>query len=194
MSNSYYVKIKEYNIGRDSTIYLNTRLRGGCSRTSSKGPVSFKDAVKGKMGSQIQLEQQAMALGSYIVKETIQNLALSIAIPKVNEIHNDYLSKAVICRFNGFWPKLEALSQWIYSIWTKNCDIHLCSKGYFIVKLYIVNDKEYALNEGPWFWGNAGLFLTSWFPEFDPKTMVVSKRLCGLNYVTYRYIFGTSKY
>jgi len=31
------------------------------------------------------------------------------------------------------------------------------------------------LNEGPWFWGNAGLFLTSWFPEFDPNTMVVSK-------------------
>jgi len=81
----------------------------------------------------------------------------------------------VICRFNGFWTKPKALSQWIYSIWIENCDIHLYSKGFFIVKFYTVNDKEYALNEGPWFWGNAGLFMTSWFPEFDPNTMVVSK-------------------
>jgi len=33
------------------------------------------------------------------------------------------------------------------------------------------------MNEGPWFWGNVGLFMTSWFLEFDPNTMVVSKML-----------------
>jgi len=31
------------------------------------------------------------------------------------------------------------------------------------------------LNEGPWFWGNAGLFVNSWFPDFNPNIMVVSK-------------------
>eukprot|EP00253_Pinus_taeda_P006747 PITA_06747 len=81
----------------------------------------------------------------------------------------------VICRFNGFRPKLEALRQWIYSIWTEKCDIHLCSKGFFVVKFHTLNDKEYALNEEPWFWGNAGLFMTSWFPGFDLNNMVVSK-------------------
>lgn len=144
-------KLKEYDIGRDSTIYLNTRLHGGCSGTSSKSPVSFKNAVKVKMGPQMQSELQATTPGAYMVKQTTQNPTLSIAIPEVNEIHDGYLSKAVICRFNGFLPKPEALSQWIYSIWTKNYDIHLCSKGFFIVKFYTVNDKEYALNEGPWF-------------------------------------------
>lgn len=49
-------KLKEYDIGNDSTIYLNTRLHGGYSGTSSKGPVSFKDAVKGKMEPQAQTE------------------------------------------------------------------------------------------------------------------------------------------
>ena len=111
----------------------------------------------------------------YIVEQTTQNPALTIAIPEVNEIHADYLTKAVICRFNGFWPKLEALRQWIYSIWTENCDIHLCSKGFFIVKFDTIKDKEYALNEGPWFWGNAGLLVKPWFLDFDLNSMVVTK-------------------
>lgn len=56
-----------------------------------------------------------------------------------------------------------------------NYDIHLCFKGFFIVKFDTVKDKEHALNEGPWFWGNAGLFIIPWFPGFDATTMVVSK-------------------
>ena len=77
--------------------------------------------------------------------------------------------------FNGFWAKPESLNQWIYSIWIENGDLHLYSKGFFIVKFNTVKDKKYALNEGPWFWGNARLFMTYWFSEFDPNTMVVSK-------------------
>lgn len=168
-------KLNKYGIGRDSTIYLSTRIRGGCPGTSSKGTVSFKDAVKGKKETQAHTDLQDTIPGPYIVEQTAQNPAITISAPEVNEIQQDYLSKAVICRFNGFWPKPKALRQWIYSIWTVNCDIHLCSKGFFIVKFDTVNDKEYALYEGPWFWGNAGLFLTPWFPEFDPNTMVVTK-------------------
>lgn len=168
-------KLMDYGIAKDSTICLSSRLRGGCPGSSAKGPVSFKDAVKGKMDSQKKPEQQDTAPGAYIVEQTTQNPALVISIPEVNEIQSDYLTKAVICRFNGFWPKPEALRQWIYSIWTENCDIHLCSKGFFIVKFDTIKDKDYALNEGPWFWGNAGLFVRSWFPDFDPNSMVVTK-------------------
>lgn len=111
-------KLIEYGIGNDSTICLSTRLRGGCSGTSSKGPASFKDAVKGKMEPQMKTKHQATTPGAYIVEQTTHNPSLTIAIPEVNEIHADYLTKAVICRFNVFWPKPEALHQWIYSIWT----------------------------------------------------------------------------
>lgn len=48
-------------------------------------------------------------------------------------------------------------------------------KGFFIVKFDTVEGKDHALHEGPWFWGNAGLFTTPWFPGFDPSSMVVSK-------------------
>lgn len=168
-------KLMDYGIAKDSTICLSTKLRRGCPGSSSKGPATFKDAVKGKMESQKKPEQQATAPGAYIVEQTAQNPALTITIPEVNEIQAEYTTKAVICRFNGFWPKPEGLIQWIYSIWTENCDIHLCSKGFFIVKFDTIKDKEFALNEGPWFWGNAGLFVKSWSPDFDPNSMVVTK-------------------
>lgn len=36
-------------------------------------------------------------------------------------------------------------------------------------------DYQKALTGGPWFWGSAGLFLTPWFPDFDPSTAVITK-------------------
>lgn len=63
-------KLMEYGIGKDSTIFLSTRLCGGCLGSSSKGPASFKDAVKGKMESQKKPEQQATTPGAYIVEQT----------------------------------------------------------------------------------------------------------------------------
>jgi len=109
------------------------------------------------------------------VEQKSQIPALTVSLPEVNELYSDFYTKAVICRFNGFWPKSDALHQWIFSTWTPNCQIHLCSKGYFIVRFGTVKDKEYAFNEGPWFWGNAGLFMIPWFPGFDATTMLVSK-------------------
>ena len=36
-------------------------------------------------------------------------------------------------------------------------------------------DYQKALTSGPWFWGKAGLFLTRWFPDFDPSMAVITK-------------------
>lgn len=32
-----------------------------------------------------------------------------------------------------------------------------------------------ALDDGPWFMEEAGLFLTPWFPDFDPATAIITK-------------------
>lgn len=37
-----------------------------------------------------------------------------------------------------------------------------------------LEDLDFVLNEGPWFWGRMGLFITPWFLAFDAKTMVVT--------------------
>jgi len=103
-------------------------------------------------------------------------------IPSINfphaEIENRlqiFEESALICRFNGLWPRTTDLYQWIHSTWTKKSKIYLCSKGFFIVVFDSNEDYQKALMGGPWFWGAAGLFFTPWFPDFDPSTTVITK-------------------
>ena len=71
-----------------------------------------------------------------------------------------------------------------------DCEIHLCSKGFFIVNFSSSEDKDTILKEGPWFWGSTGLFITPWFLEFDANTMEVTKMPVGSGFTTSRFISG----
>ena len=86
----------------------------------------------------------------------------------IQELHGMYSEKTIICRFNGLWPKTKLLYQWIHNNWTKDCDISLCSKGFFIVLFDNLADYKKVLENGPWFWGKAGCFITAWTENFDP--------------------------
>jgi len=141
------------------TIILNLRSLGGCSGTSSKGTGSFKDEVKGKDEAQTNPTPSPELPAPYIVEQKSQIPALTISLLEVNELYADFHTKAVIRRFNGFWPKLNAIHHWIFITWTSNRDSHLFSVGFLIFRFDTVKDKEYALNERPWFWGNACLFM-----------------------------------
>lgn len=168
------LSLQHYRVAKDSTIVLNHRLRGGSKGASSKPTGSYCDAAKGKASPKGK-EPTAAHTGQYIVDQIPESPSIALDLPEVQCIFSNLEKKAVICRFNGFWPKTEALYEWIHTIWTKNCQIHLCSKGFFIVIFLEVEEKEKILNEGPWFWGSAGLFVTPWFPEFDANTTVVSR-------------------
>lgn len=102
------------------------------------------------------------------------DLVMEINHIGVTALSPDLKSKDVICRFNGFWPKLEVLHQCILTLWMPNCDIYLCSKYFFNVQFDTKKEMDTVLNYGPWLLGNAGLFITPGFPEFDATTMVVS--------------------
>lgn len=102
--------------------------------------------------------------GQYIVDQIPESPSISIDIPEVNNIYSELQKYAVIGRFNGFWPRANVLYQWIHSFWTKNCQIYLYPKGFFIVCFHTEEKKETVLNQGPWFWGSARLFITPWFP------------------------------
>lgn len=81
----------------------------------------------------------------------------------------------MIYRFNGLWPKSEDLHQWISINWTKNYDICPCADGFFVFQFDHLKYMDYVINEGPWFWGMEGLFITPWFPAFDAAIMVITK-------------------
>lgn len=156
--------LQDYCVVRDSTIIINLLLRSRCSRTSSKSTRTFKDAFKGKDKAQTKPTTLLELRRPYIVEQKFENPALTITMPQVTDLYLDLYSKAAICRFNGFWPKFDVLNQWIYAAWSSNCEIYLCPKGFFIVRFRAVQEREHILNKGPWFWGNAGLFMTPWFP------------------------------
>lgn len=151
-------------------------MRGGSKGSTSKPTGFYRDAAKGKESPK-EKEHATVNIppGQYIVDEVPESPSIPLDIPEVKCIFSDLQKNVVICRFNGFWPKSDALYQWIHTTWTTNCRIHLCSKGFFIVVFRVEEEREKALTEGPWFWGSAGLFVTPWFPEFDPNTMVVSR-------------------
>jgi len=44
-----------------------------------------------------------------------------------------------------------------------------------MVKFQSPEIRELVFQQGPWFWGSSGLFITSWFLEFDANTYVVSR-------------------
>jgi len=109
------------------------------------------------------------------VKQLIYNPELNIDLPESDEQFDSLESLAIICRFNCFWPKPVELFHWILTNWSLDCEIHLCSKGFFVVKFPSPKARDKILQEGLWFWGSTGLFTTPWFPNFDANTMVVSK-------------------
>ena len=106
------------------------------------------------------------------LEETPSN---EIGHPTLDEQTQKYAEHGIICKFNGLWPRTADLSKWIHSNWTNNCQVMLCSKGFFITVFAFDEDYQKALKEGPWFWGSAGLFLTPWFPDFDPSTTIITK-------------------
>ena len=48
-----------------------------------------------------------------------------------------FSESALICRFNGFWPRLIALHNWISEVWkpiiSDEINIYPCARGFFIV-------------------------------------------------------------
>jgi hypothetical protein len=77
----------------------------------------------------------------YIVEQTKQSPCVDLTDPTIQEIYVAYSARAIICRFNGFYPKYEQLHQWIYQTWYTEFEISLCAKGFFIV--YFENPADY---------------------------------------------------
>ena len=84
---------------------------------------------------------------------------------------------------NGLWPKTANLYKWIHSTWTDECEISLCSKGFFMVFFHHSEDHHGVFKLGPWFWGREGLFITPWVVYFDPNKTLVTKTLVWIRLI-----------
>lgn len=166
------LSLSTYNISRNSSVVATLRLRGGAAgQTSSTRPFSYKDAVH----SENPKPPEALKSKAFLVEKVEEVPSVELMHEELASQHQDFAERAIICRFNNLWPRSQDLYAWIHENWTHHCKIFFCSKGYFIVLFGNIKHYEKALEEGPWFMGTAGLFLTPWFPDFDPATTVITK-------------------
>jgi len=168
------------HIQKNSTIHVMYRLRGGADRNrGTAGPSSYKDAARPKGPKTTTFSPSTTVPMSqprpYIVEKLDEIPSLEVKNPEVKELFSTLQTHALICRFNGFWPRSYDLHNWVYTNWTIDCQLLLCSKGFFIVQFEKLEECQKVITQGPWFWGRAGLFITPWFPEFDANSMVVTK-------------------
>jgi len=109
-----------------------------------------------------------VALGPFIVEKVEDVLAVEITHPYLDGIYDWFVGNGHIFCFDGLWPHSIDLYQWIRSTWTKACRALFFSKGFIIIIFDNIVDYHNALSKRPWFWGKIRLFLTPWFPYFDP--------------------------
>ena len=126
-------RLTDYQISKNSTIFLMHRLKGGEERKRGpSGPSSYKEVAQPKVP--LTTGFYSPQNSPYFVEKMESTLTLEIKNPQVTKLFSTLQSVAVICRFNGFWPRSFDLHQWVYTNWTTNCQILLCSKGFFVVQ------------------------------------------------------------
>ena len=117
--------ISNCNIGRNSTLHISFRLRGGVvgrGVTSSSKP-SFREAVDKRS---IPVQPAESKPTEYIVEQSKQSPCVELTDPEIKDIYVAYSTRAIIYRFNEFWTKTEHLYQQIHNNWSTDCDISLC--------------------------------------------------------------------
>ena len=107
-------------------------------------PRSFSETVKRSLGSGPPL---------LVVHEAPVPTILVIQDAMDHAVH--YSSHALVCRFNGLWPRLSNMHSWVSSEWNpllkEGAIIFPCAKGFFIVIFISVEDKDLIYGSGPWF-------------------------------------------
>jgi len=76
---------------------------------------------------------------------------------------------ALIGKFIGFWPTERALNGWISAKWKPKGHVmlQLGPKGFFTVIFLCIEDRNRVMDEGPYFFNSAGLYLREWAARFN---------------------------
>ena len=140
--------ISNLNIGRNSNLNITYRLRGGVAgkgATSYSKP-SFREVVNNRIAPTQTTEPKP---AEYIMEQSTQPLCVEMVTPIIKELYEAYSKRAIICRFNGFWPKTEQLHQWIHQNWSTSIEVSLCAKGFFVVYFQKLEDYRLVNENGP---------------------------------------------
>ena len=114
--------------------------------------------------------------GLYLVIEgpTKNIQILEMAIKGIKALSD----RALVCHFNGYWPKLTDLHSQLDACWKPLLQqtflIYPCAWGLFVIDFDNQEDRSKIEEVGPWFWGSSSIFMQHWSPTFNPTIASIS--------------------
>jgi len=100
-------------------------------------------------------------LSGKCIPQVTQALKYVISSPRI-EVQKQYMrDHALVGKFLGLWPSERDLIKWIQYWWKLrgHYDLQLGSKGFFMIILHNLEDRNRIFDGGPYFYNLAGLFL-----------------------------------
>lgn len=88
------------------------------------------------------------------------------------QVHRENMKTyALIWKFMGIWPNEKLLRTWFNYVWKPKgeVDLHLVSKGFFIVLFSNIEGRDRIFEGGPYFLSSVGLYMQPWKENFTPK-------------------------
>ena len=103
-----------YKIEKNATVILSLRLRGGAAgQTFAPKGFSYKEAVKAQPPKHSAPPPKAPK--PFLVDKMEEVPSVELSHPALVENLQFFSEYALICRFNGLWPRTEDLYKWIHS-------------------------------------------------------------------------------
>lgn len=143
--------IKVYPIGPGSIIYLTCNCGVAKLIRNLNRTLLQKCSAGEKESNSCSCTSREYPQAKHIVEQQKCVPELTIDTSEIEEHRSTFESQAIIWIFNYFWPKPMALFHSIFTNWTMDCEIHLCSKGFFIVKFPSSEARDIVLRDGQWF-------------------------------------------
>ena len=123
----------------------NRNIEKGIEGTKTKVNSSTKEKEEEdkNQGSKVQKQQKSCRPKAKITPRVILN------DPALQAYREHMANYAIVCKFMGLWPTEKALQMWIKYHWKPkgSIDLHLGSKGFFIVVFSNIKIKTEYLRE-----------------------------------------------
>lgn len=89
-----------------------------------------------------------------------------------NKSWNDLVSflrdRGLFLKWIGDWPTVSHVRNWCEENWPFKVDLKMMPNGFFLAIMEDNKNKNWVLNNGPFFMGGRGLYARDWEPNFNP--------------------------
>ncbi|GLJ10193.1 hypothetical protein SUGI_0123760 [Cryptomeria japonica] len=98
-----------------------------------------------------------------------------------NEAWKDSLNflknKGLFVKWARKWLTFSKFRNWCDKNWGEGMDLRTLGNGYYLVVCPSVQDRDWNLDNGPFFIEGKGLIMSAWSPNFNPYEATIEKTL-----------------